>query len=65
MYYGDGLKDRNLFQGKKVLDIGCYSGHVAFEIAAMHNPKLVVGCDIDYKLVKAAIENIHQSINDD
>jgi len=58
-------KNNNLFLGKRVLDIGCHTGAVALQIAALYNPAIVIGCDIDHRLVKTAIENIHKAINDD
>lgn len=44
----------NLFQGARVLDIGCNEGWVTCEIAQSQGVHLVVGVDIDDALVQAA-----------
>lgn len=52
-----------LFEGKRVLDIGCHNGSVPLQIALQCNPTLVIGVDIDARLVKQAIDNMHRLIN--
>ena len=56
-------KSGNPFCGKRVLDIGCHIGTVSLEIAQRYEPAYVVGCDIDGKLIQAAIKNIQRSVN--
>jgi 7SK snRNA methylphosphate capping enzyme len=56
-------KGRDLFEDKRILDIGCHTGALSMQIAAQLNPKIVIGVDIDHRLVKNAIENIHRVIN--
>ena len=49
---------------KKVLDIGCNQGIVDLLIAVRHQPKLIIGVDIDHRMVKSAIDNMQKVIND-
>lgn len=56
-------KGRDLFEDKRVLDIGCHTGALSLQIAAQLGPKIVVGVDIDHRLIKNAIDNIHYVIN--
>ena len=56
----DGL---DLFKGKRVLDIGCHVGATALQVAAHYAPESILGIDIDPKLIKAAISNLHKIIN--
>ncbi|KAF9482716.1 Bin3-domain-containing protein [Pholiota conissans] len=44
----------NLFQGARVLDVGCNEGRVTCEIAQSRGAHLVVGVDIDDSLIQAA-----------
>ena len=55
----------SLFEGKRVLDIGCHIGNVALQVAAMYSPKISIGVDIDPAMVKAAINYMHKVINDE
>lgn len=55
----------NLFEGKRVLDIGCHIGNIALQVAAMYSPKIIIGVDIDPVMIKAAINNMHKVINDE
>jgi tRNA1(Val) A37 N6-methylase TrmN6 len=52
------------FKDKKVLDIGCNSGIVDLIIASRFMPKLVIGIDIDHRLIANAIKNMQHVIND-
>ena len=52
------------FRDKKVLDIGCNNGTVDLLIAAKCMPKLIIGVDIDPKLISNAIKNMQNAIND-
>lgn len=49
---------------KRVLDIGCNSGIVDLLIAVRHQPKLIIGIDIDHRMVRGAIDNMQKVIND-
>ncbi|KAJ9123754.1 hypothetical protein QFC24_003528 [Naganishia onofrii] len=54
------LFDRELFKGKRILDVGCNSGEVTVELAQRYEALQVVGVDIDSALVdqcKATVEN--------
>jgi len=46
------------FAGKKVLDIGCNGGQLTLLVARDFQPKKVLGCDIDDRLIKLATLNI-------
>ncbi|KAH9850001.1 Bin3-domain-containing protein [Lenzites betulinus] len=48
------LLPRQLFRGRRVLDVGCNEGWVTCEIAQRLGAKRVVGVDIDDSLVRAA-----------
>jgi 7SK snRNA methylphosphate capping enzyme len=54
-----------VFKQKKVLEIGCGIGTVSLQIAALYEPKIVIGVDIDPTLISAAIHNMHKVINDE
>ncbi len=46
------------FEGKDVLDIGCNVGHVTLAIAKNLKPSKIVGMDIDGQLIRAAKQNV-------
>ncbi|KAI0751536.1 Bin3-domain-containing protein [Daedaleopsis nitida] len=48
------LVPEDLFEGKRVLDVGCNEGFVTCEIAQVLGAKRVIGVDIDDTLVRAA-----------
>ncbi|KAF9030127.1 Bin3-domain-containing protein [Hymenopellis radicata] len=48
------LLPKDLFTGKRVLDVGCNEGHVTCEIAQRWGASKVVGVDIDDTLIRAA-----------
>ena len=50
--------------GMKVLDVGCGSGIVDILIAVKYQPKLIIGVDIDHRMIKSAIDNMQKVIND-
>ena len=52
------------FADKRVLDIGCHNGIADLIICARYNPKLVIGIDMDHRLIKHAINNLQKAIND-
>jgi 7SK snRNA methylphosphate capping enzyme len=46
------LRDhKNLFEDKKVLDIGCNVGFITISIARLFRPKSILGIDIDGELI--------------
>ena len=49
---------------KKVLDIGSNNGIVDIVLAMKHQPKLIIGVDIDHRMVKTSIDNMQKVIND-
>jgi 7SK snRNA methylphosphate capping enzyme len=48
------LMNASWLTGKKVLDIGCNTGHVTLEVARQFKPFLMEGIDIDGQLIKDA-----------
>lgn len=63
--YLEALKDPRLsifnkewFEGKNCLDIGCNDGTLTIMVAVCYNPKHILGMDIDYKLIKSAVKNL-------
>lgn len=55
---------REWFEGKKVLDVGCNDGTFTLALTLDFNPNLIIGVDIDNKLISRAIKNIHKVTND-
>lgn len=49
---------------KKILDIGSSNGVVDLLLAVRHQPKLIIGVDIDHRQVRTAIDNMQKAIND-
>lgn len=52
-------KGEELFTGKRILEIGCHVGQTSLQFAASLNPAIVIGVDIDPRLIKNAQENVH------
>ncbi|XP_077361744.1 7SK snRNA methylphosphate capping enzyme isoform X2 [Festucalex cinctus] len=52
------------FEGKRVLDLGCNSGHLTLYIAKMLRPAHILGLDIDNGLVHAARKNIRHYLSE-
>lgn len=53
------LMKKEWFDGKNVLDIGCNRGHITYAISRLYSPKLIVGIDIDLKLINLANRDIY------
>lgn len=60
-----GLMKKEWFGGKKVLDIGCNRGHITYAIAKMFEPELIMGIDIDFKMINMANRDLHLHVEDD
>lgn len=52
------------FRGKKVLDVGCGTGHVTLAIARYWSPERVLGMDIDGALVRVARQNLRYFLSE-
>ncbi|XP_077403319.1 7SK snRNA methylphosphate capping enzyme isoform X2 [Vanacampus margaritifer] len=52
------------FEGKRVLDLGCNSGHLTLYVAKMLRPAHILGLDIDNGLVHAARKNIRHYLSE-
>lgn len=59
------LLDANWFRDKKVLDIGCGTGHVTLAIARRYDPTHILGVELDERLVNAARQNIRHFLSHD
>lgn len=78
-FYGDGWEGRvgpeadprlrlleaDWFRDKKVLDVGCGTGHVTLAIARQFNPSHILGVELDDRLVHAAKQNIRHFLSHD
>ncbi|KAG7256389.1 hypothetical protein CRUP_002040 [Coryphaenoides rupestris] len=53
------------FKERRVLDIGCGSGHVTLAIARRFHPAHILGLDRDQRLVDAATHNIRHFLSHD
>ncbi len=49
---------------KRILDIGCGDGITDLLIAVKFQPRLIIGVDIDHRMIKSAITNMQKAIND-
>lgn len=57
---------REWFENKRVLDIGCNIGHLTLFVARELKPQMILGLDIDGRLISTARKNIrHYLIQDD
>lgn len=52
------------FRGKKVLDVGCSTGHVTLAVAGHWSPERVLGIDIDGALVRIARQNLRYFLSE-
>lgn len=59
------LLDANWFRDKKVLDIGCGTGHMTLAIARRYDPTHILGVELDERLVNAARQNIRHFMSHD
>eukprot|EP01025_Chloroclados_australasicus_P024322 TRINITY_DN2441_c0_g1_i4.p2 TRINITY_DN2441_c0_g1~~TRINITY_DN2441_c0_g1_i4.p2 ORF type:complete len:458 (+),score=42.65 TRINITY_DN2441_c0_g1_i4:2831-4204(+) len=50
--------EREWFQGKSVLDIGCHRGHVSLQIARIFALRKLIGVDIDSVLIAKAVGSL-------
>ena len=58
------LLNREWFQDKTVLDVGCNIGNVTLEIARDFSPKHILGIDIDSSLIRAANKYLRCAIQE-
>lgn len=59
------LLEADWFRDKKVLDVGCGTGHVTLAIARQFNPSHILGVELDERLVHAAKQNIRHFLSHD
>lgn len=79
VFYGDGRQGRvgaeedprlrlleaDWFRDKKVLDVGCGTGHLTLAVARKFNPSHILGVELDEQLVHAAKQNIRHLLSHD
>eukprot|EP00064_Thunnus_orientalis_P023090 superscaffoldBa00008402_g23317 len=77
--YGDGWEGRvgaeedprlrlleaDWFRDKKVLDVGCGTGHLTLAVARRFNPAHILGVELDERLVHAANQNVRHFLSHD
>ena len=51
---------KDWFEGKRCLDIGCHQGDLTLMMTILYKPQLMIGVDIDYRLIKGAIKQLHK-----
>nr|XP_046236716.1 7SK snRNA methylphosphate capping enzyme-like isoform X2 [Scatophagus argus] len=78
-FYGDGWEGRvgaeedprlrlleaDWFRDKKVLDVGCGTGHMTLIIARRFDPTHILGVELDERLVHAAKQNVRHFLSHD
>lgn len=52
------------FHSKKVLDVGCNTGHITLAVARHWSPACILGVDIDEELVCAARQNLRHFLSE-
>ena len=52
------------FRDRRVLDIGCGDGILDLLITTKFSPKILIGIDIDQKMINKAIKNLQKITND-
>ncbi|XP_003744305.1 probable RNA methyltransferase Y17G7B.18 [Galendromus occidentalis] len=57
------LMKKKWFLDKSCLDIGCNVGHVTLNIARDHEPKQMIGLDIDPDLIRIAKKNVRHYLH--
>ena len=57
--------NREWFEGRSVLDIGCNVGHLTLKLACDYHPSKIIGMDIDPKLIMVARKNIRYYMSSD
>lgn len=78
-FYGDGLEgqvgveedlrlrllEADWFRDKKVLDVGCGTGHITLAVARRFDPAHILGVELDEQLVHAAKQNVRHFLSHD
>jgi len=59
------LLSKELFEGKDVLDIGCNAGIVTIAVASTCFPKMILGIDVDQRLIGLAKRNVRRYLDKD
>jgi len=59
------LLEADWFRDKKVLDVGCGTGHLTLAIARRFNPAHILGVELDRRLVHTAMQNVRHFLSHD
>lgn len=59
------LLEADWFRDKKVLDVGCGTGHLTLAIARRFDPAHILGVELDQRLVHAAKQNVRHFLSHD
>lgn len=59
------LLEADWFRDKKVLDVGCGTGHLTLAVARRFNPAHILGVELDERLVHAANQNVRHFLSHD
>ena len=54
------LLKREWFHGKRCMDIGCHTGDLTLQITFTFKPEIMIGVDIDHKVIAGAIKQMHK-----
>jgi len=52
------------FEEKRCLDIGCHTGDMTIMCTLLYKPEIMIGVDINHKLIAKAIKSMHKIANE-
>ena len=52
------LLKKEWFHAKRCMDIGCHTGDLTLQITFTFEPEIMIGVDIDHKVIAGAIKQI-------
>ena len=58
------LLPKELFDGKDILDVGCNAGMVTIAIASTYSPEMILGIDVDQRLIGLAKRNVRRYMDE-
>ena len=54
------LLKKEWFHAKRCMDIGCHTGDLTLQITFTFEPEIMIGVDIDHKVIAGAIKQMHK-----